>query len=246
MTTVAMFKLGTTNGVYTMSSLEMVDYINASRMSMGGVGDLTHKNFLDKVDKVLPLAQDSFESSATYVVNGATRTRLIYNFPKREACLMAMSYSYDLQAQIFDAWQEAEEALNKPVALLPNFDDPIAAAEAWIVEKKAVLQLSQTITEQAPKVAFHDAVTDDDTLYDFAEAAKILGIGRNKFIAWLRTERYIMSDKSPYQRYTQYLQSAFYRYQKPNGDLAPATTFVTSKGLPYFQKRLADNFLIGN
>lgn len=26
----------------------------------------------------------------------------MYRFPKREACLMAMSYSYDLQAKVFD------------------------------------------------------------------------------------------------------------------------------------------------
>lgn len=28
------------------------------------------------------------------------RTQPCYNFPKREACLMAMSYSYELQAQV--------------------------------------------------------------------------------------------------------------------------------------------------
>jgi hypothetical protein len=29
------------------------------------------------------------------------RARRGYRFPKREACLMAMNYSYDLQAKVF-------------------------------------------------------------------------------------------------------------------------------------------------
>ena len=43
------------------------------------------------------LADDIFTSG-----NGAQSVRKIFNFPKREACLMAMSYSYELQDQAFD------------------------------------------------------------------------------------------------------------------------------------------------
>lgn len=56
-----------------------------------------------KVPKVLGetsakfLADDIFTNG-----NGAQSVRKIFNFPKREACLMAMSYSYELQDQVFD------------------------------------------------------------------------------------------------------------------------------------------------
>ncbi|HBU6151631.1 TPA: hypothetical protein MC441_001077 [Klebsiella variicola] len=56
-----------------------------------------------KVPKVLGetsakfLADDIFTSG-----NGVQSVRKIFNFPKREACLMAMSYSYELQDQVFD------------------------------------------------------------------------------------------------------------------------------------------------
>ena len=40
--------------------------------------------------------------------SGATRMSPIYRFPKREACLMAMSYSYDLQAKVFDRMTRPE------------------------------------------------------------------------------------------------------------------------------------------
>ncbi|UVW54659.1 Rha family transcriptional regulator [Klebsiella variicola] len=101
------------NKAPTMSSLEMVEYINGDRKSKceaEGLAfpcrkyrKLSHKNFMAKVPKVLGttsakfLADDIFTSG-----NGAQSVRKICNFPKREACLMAMSYSYELQAQVFD------------------------------------------------------------------------------------------------------------------------------------------------
>ncbi|XOO19204.1 Rha family transcriptional regulator [Edwardsiella ictaluri] len=103
----------------TMSSLEMVDYINADRRSKAradGVSfpskkyrKLQHKHFLAKVPKVLGETSAKFLADDTYVAgNGAQATRQVYSFPKREACLMAMSYSYELQAQVFDHMTELE------------------------------------------------------------------------------------------------------------------------------------------
>ena len=47
---------------------------------------------------------------------GAVRSRPIYIFPKREACLMAMSYSYELQAKVYDHMTALEERVRKPLA----------------------------------------------------------------------------------------------------------------------------------
>jgi hypothetical protein len=104
----------------TMTSLEMVDYINSDRKAKAEAEGLAfpckkytrlqHKNFMTKVPKVLGdeasakfLAKDEYS-----IANGATAVRDIYRFPKREACLMAMSYSYELQAQVFDHMTELE------------------------------------------------------------------------------------------------------------------------------------------
>ena len=85
----------------TMSSLEMVSYINSTRKPGDAV--LQHRDFMPKV-----LGGTSAKFSAVDIFvsgGGAKRDRQTYNFPKREAMLMAMSYSYELQAQIFDAWE---------------------------------------------------------------------------------------------------------------------------------------------
>lgn len=99
-----------TNEAPTMSSLEMVDYINADRKSKAeALGlkfpckrftKLQHKHFLTKAPKVLGEKQ-SAKFLADYI-DDKGRTYPCYQFPKREACLMAMSYSYELQAQVFD------------------------------------------------------------------------------------------------------------------------------------------------
>lgn len=236
MNTVAMFKLSNTDGVATMSSLEMVEYINSTREV--GAAELRHDHFMVKVQKVLGFDAPKFLGTQTY---GNNIKRQVFNFPKREAMLMAMSYSYELQAQIFDAWQDAEEALKKPVALIPNFDDPIAAAEAWITEKKAVLALTANLEEAQPMIAFHEAVVAGDCVYGLAEAAKILDIAPRKFNSWLRDNKFVMQNLVPYERFKVQgiLASRFSGFVKPDGTTAPATTFVTSKGIAYFQKQLS-------
>ncbi|CCW31125.1 Rha family transcriptional regulator [Xenorhabdus nematophila] len=100
----------------TMTSPEMVDYINADRKAKAEAEGLTfpckkyrklqHKDFLKKVPKVLGEEQ-SAKFFADYT-DDKGRVQPCYRFPKRESCLMAMSYSYELQAQVFDHMTELE------------------------------------------------------------------------------------------------------------------------------------------
>jgi len=86
-----------------MSSLELVEYVNSTRKT--DEATLTHANFLKKVPLVLNGGEVNFYS--TYLDN-QNKERPCYYFPKREACLMAMSYSYELQAKVFDRMTELE------------------------------------------------------------------------------------------------------------------------------------------
>ncbi|WP_201764235.1 Rha family transcriptional regulator [Providencia sneebia] len=112
-----MTKLTTINNTQpTMSSLEMVDYINSDRKAKAEAEGLSfpcknyrrlqHKDFLRKVPRVLGENQ-SAKFYADYIDNKG-RSYPCCKFPKREACLMAMSYSYELQAQVFDHMTELE------------------------------------------------------------------------------------------------------------------------------------------
>lgn len=89
----------------TMTSRELVDYINSSRDNV--TRPISHADFLKKVHLVLGAVAGNF--SSYYIASNGKRNPC-YAFPKREACLMAMSYSYELQAKVFDRMTELEAA----------------------------------------------------------------------------------------------------------------------------------------
>ena len=132
--------ISTVNPV-TMTSLELVDYINSQRED--GAPELLHKNLLSKVPEVLGERSAEFLAD---VPDAYGRPRKAYRFPKREACLMAMSYSYDLQAKVFDRMTELEQR-NSPVIAMPNFSNPAEAARAWALEYEARQQAERTKAE---------------------------------------------------------------------------------------------------
>ncbi len=129
---------------------------------------------------------------------------------------MAMSYSYKLQAAVYDAWQAAEAKLAQPIALLPNFE-------------------------------VHDAVVADQHDKTLEEAAKLLGISRNKFCAWLRKGSYTRYNNVPYQHSITagWLASAFTsQFVTPSGIMCPPKTFVTGKGMSYFFGKLSSQRML--
>lgn len=105
----------------TMSSLDMVAYINATREA--GKPELRHDHFMAKVPNVLGYSMSTkfFAHIEIPGPNGGTRKSPVYNFPRREAMLMAMSYSYKLQATVYDAWQAGPGQLGALPAGFPAF-----------------------------------------------------------------------------------------------------------------------------
>lgn len=168
---------GSSNQV-TMTSPEIVDFINAHRQSVATIEkpyvELHHRSFMSKVPQVLGISNAAnFLASQNY---GNNNTRQIYVFPKREACLMAMSYSYELQAQIFDRMTAMEEALK--AQNLPSYaiDDPIERAKKWIEEEKQKQAAIHQLELAAPKVQYFDKVVDRSTLLNATQVAQKLGM----------------------------------------------------------------------
>ena len=88
----------------TMTSIELVDFINSMRKE--DESELRHSHFLAKVPTVLGLEYSRIFGSTYIAENG--KENPCYRLPKREACLLAMSYSYELQAKVFDRMTELE------------------------------------------------------------------------------------------------------------------------------------------
>lgn len=148
----------------TMSSVDLVDYINNQRLP--GQSELRHDHFMEKVPKVLgEVYAPKFSGTQSY---GNNNLRAVYHFPKREACLMAMSYSYDLQAKVFDRMTELEgSVIPKTMAQALR----LAADQAEQLEQQqAALALA------APKVDFFDKVVDRSTLMTATQVAQKIGM----------------------------------------------------------------------
>lgn len=241
----------------TMTSLEIVELINNERQTIEEITGkvqktLLHKNFLLKTKEVL--GEDTSAKFLAHVKievgNGAERLTPIYIFPKREATLMAMSYSPAISAAVYDRMTALEDHIKQTSnVVLPNFSNPPEAARAWAIEYERseqlalVVQQKETLLiEQAPKVTFHDKVVDSSNCQTVEEVAKVLGMGRNTLFKWLRDNDILRFNNLPYQRH---ISEGHFKviekvWENPvNFEVKVSTqTLVTGKGLVYIQKRL--------
>lgn len=67
--------------------------------------------------------------------------------------------------------------------------------------EEAKLALTDKVAELKPKAEFFDAVTASEDTLGMNEAAKLLGIGRNRLMANLRSAGVFRANNTPYQRY---------------------------------------------
>lgn len=96
-----------------------------------------------------------------------------------------------------------EKALQNKYAIIPNFDNPVEAAEAWLKERKINILLTDTLEKSKDKIEYYDAVMDSNDCTEVSTAAKTLNfeIGRNKVFKLLRDSGYLKSNNEPYQQY---------------------------------------------
>ena len=199
----------------TMTSLELVQFINNQREA--GEAELQHKHFLEKVPKVL--GEGCAKFSATYTHNQNGQTYPCYRFPKREACLMAMSYSYDLQAKVFDRMTALEQP-QVPTTLSGALR--LAADQAERIEQQA-LQLEQ----QRPAVEFVERYVEARSSKAISDVAKIIGAKPKAFFEWLHSEGVIFKRGGSWIPYSGHE----HRFEVKTGE-ASGHAFVQSRFTP--------------
>lgn len=224
----------------TMTSLELVDYINSQRGE--GEATLAHSDFLKKVPQVLG-EKDAGNFSGIYK-DSMNRQKPMYTFPKREACLMAMSYSYDLQAKVFDRMTALEEQAAKPAFVIPQSYTEALRLAADLAEGKAraeleVVQQQKMLELAAPKIAMVDRIGASEGTRCFTDAAKELKVPRHKLITLLEKNRWIY--KRPLndtwlayddKRHQGLLEHAYVPITRTNGDTYEKPQVrITMKGL---------------
>lgn len=169
----------------TMTSLELVQFINNQREA--GASELRHADFLEKVPKVLGADERKFSS---VYLGGNGQERPCYVFPKREACLMAMSYSYDLQAKVFDRMTELETAAAPVVDPMAVLNNPASMRTLLLGYSEKVIALEAENAAMTPKVQAFDRIALSDGSMCLTDAAKTLQIQPRKFTQLLQEHHY--------------------------------------------------------
>jgi hypothetical protein len=131
------------DGIVTMTSVEVVEAINAMRSPR--MGKLDHDSFMLKVEEVLGPRSAAFLG---YCDEGTGSTVKCYHLPERESNLMMMSDSLEVQTQVYDRLAKLEE--EAAAARRPQTYAEALLELAEKVQKEEALQLANSSTSNPP------------------------------------------------------------------------------------------------
>lgn len=173
-----------------------------------------------EIRKGEPLPQGGFTRSTEYAVLNEQQSTLLITYMRNND--VVRKFKLALVKAFF------ELAKQKQQPQLIDFDDVqqiaglLAQSLGKVQEQQEVIEVqTQKIAIDAPKVNFHDQVTAAPDAISLAEAAKIIGTGRNRLISFMRQVGWITRSNEPYQYH---------------GLKQSITALVTGKGLPKLKK----------
>lgn len=219
---------------YGCSEKNIIDNFqrNADRFQDG-------RHFIRLEGEDLRQLKSDIPAQSGYVPGRAARLIL---WTEKGAARHAKMLSTDRAWDVFEALEEAyfRPAAQDPVKML---NDPDTLRTLLLTNTERVIALEKQVSEDAPKVAFHDQVAASDDYIGMREAAQVLGTGRSRLMAKLRSLGWIDKWNKPYQRRIEQglLQSKVGEFVHPEHGLSSSITpMITGKGLARLQKILRE------
>lgn len=161
-----------------------------------------------------------------------------YLICKRDSYIIVAQLSPEFTAKLVDRWQELEGAASNVHYLIPKTLPEALRLAADLAEKNEALVLQ--IEADAPKVNFHDKVTNSINCQTVQEVAKLLNTGQNKLFTWMRDHKMLMPGNLPYQEFIDrgHLKVTQGQYTDKRGESHTYTrTLITGKGFAFIQRR---------
>lgn len=115
-----------------------------------------------------------------------------------------------------------------------DLEKKLLVQQAMNILNEEIEILQAKLIEAKPKIEFYDKVGDSEGLHTVAEAAKMLGTGRNRLFSWMRNYKILRQNNEPYQKY---IEAGYFEVKENHDDkYVHAQTFVTPTGLQWLQK----------
>lgn len=154
------------------------------------VGDTknAHSHFMEKAKKVLGEQFPNFREQQSYRKgNGSYGVRFVLFLPEREACLMAMSYSYELQAHVFDEWQRLKSLAPQPLKL--SQDDQLLQLAQGVIrltaERDEAIRTKAQINDRRTATLMAKASHDSKRIKKLEDQLQTVGDYRSMLAAKL-------------------------------------------------------------
>lgn len=220
-------------GPLTMSSREIADLLEARHDSV----KRTVERLADRgVIGVPPLVE---------YLDSLGRKAKEYMIVKRDSYVVVAQLSPEFTARLVDRWQYLEARASG----LPDFNDPIAAARAWIEASERARDAAQALRIAAPKVEAYDFFLGSrQENINLQRAMKIVGQNPNNAIRALRNRGVLFGTPATpkqYYRDQEYFVMLPVEDKNDHGKVR-TQTFVTPKGLDWLRKSLPGLMQGGN
>lgn len=215
----------------TMTSLEIAELVNSN-----------HADVRRSIDRLAERGVISLPPLAEVKIQRERRAETVkaYRFAgeqgKRDSIIVVAQLSPEFTARLVDRWQELESQLAKPRELsrLELIQMALESEQEKLRLEEDKRALEHRIEEDAPRVAFAKQVEVSEGSISVAQAAKILGTGRQRLFAFLRQAGWVTRKNEPYQSKIEagYLDVKLGSWEHPDhGVQQSVTALVTGKGL---------------
>ena len=226
----------------------MEELMNGTIQTMSSIqiSELTNKNHSDvkkDIRRILEECEIDMRKFSHVSKNHQNQSVEVYNLPERECMLVVAGYSSKYRLAIIDEWRMLRDELEINPRVPKTFREALllAAEQQEVIEKQAV-----QIEVMKPKEQFFDQVTGSSTAFDMADVAKVcnLGVGRNTLFQFLREQKILRDNNTPYQQYIDcgYFRVIESKYNKPDGSVhISLKTVVYQKGVDFIIKKFNKN-----
>lgn len=221
-----------TNQQATMSSLDLLEMVNASREEQGEkvitrLNDF-HARVADELDG------EYYETFVKPSSAGGGRPTTAYRLTKDQCMLVSMRESKAVRRSVLEKLKAIEVS-----KALPDFSNPVEAARAWADAKESEQKALASVEAAKPAIEFTSRVQVSHDAITAGEAAKTIGTGRNRLLSFLRHHGWVNRRNEPYQSKIEagLMDVKVGKWEHPEQGLKEnITPLVTGKGLVKLQR----------